>query len=134
MSEIKLSDGTSIPPGQTIKMPSGPMARDRSYYADPQKFDGDRFYRELAKGQEGEQPLGKEYAGIEPGNLTWGNGRFSCPGRWYASVMLKLLLATLLLEYDFELTGNQSVRPQNTIVGARVLPNMKQKISLRKKQ
>ena len=134
MSEIKLSDGTSISPGEVIKMPSGPMAHDESYYANPDKFDGDRFCREISKEQEGERPLGKEYAGIEPGNLTWGYGRFSCPGRWYASVMLKLLLATLLLEYDFELTGNQSVRPPNMIVGARVLPDMKQKISLRKRQ
>ncbi|KAL2039370.1 hypothetical protein N7G274_008038 [Stereocaulon virgatum] len=61
----------------------------------------------MAKEQEGEQPWGNEYAGIEPGNLNWGHGRFSCPGQWYASAMFKSLRTTLLLAYDFELTGNQ---------------------------
>ena len=81
MSEIKISDGTSIPPGQTIKMPSGPMAQDSAYYHDPQKFDGDRFYRKTVQEREGEKRVENEYAGIEPGNLSWGHGRFSCPGR-----------------------------------------------------
>ena len=79
MSEITLSDGTTILLGQTIKIPSSPMARDRFYYDDPEKFDRDRFYRKMAEAQEGEKLSGSEYAEIEPGSLTWGNGRFSCP-------------------------------------------------------
>ena len=134
MSEITLSDGTTLLPGQTVKVPSGPMARDACYYENPETFDGDRFYRTTAEAQGGEKLSGNEYADIEPGNLNWGNGRFSCPGRWYASVMIKLLLATLLLEYDSELTGIQTGRPENMIFDVRVLPDMKQKISLRKKQ
>ena len=79
MSEIKLSDSTSIPPGQTIQMPSGPMARDRFYYDDPKKLDGDHFYRKMAKGQEGEQPSGNEYAGIKPGSLNLGLRKIVMP-------------------------------------------------------
>lgn len=134
MSEVKLSDGTAIPPGYYIKMPSGPMARDEVYYSNPLEFDSERFYRQFTKGQEEDKQTRSEYADIEPGNLTWGNGRFSCPGRWYASVMLKLLLANFLHEYDFELTENKSERPQNMIFDVRVLPNMKQKITFRKKR
>ena len=51
MSEVKLSNGTSIPPGQNIKMPSGPMARDDAYYADAESFDGDRFFRKKVQGE-----------------------------------------------------------------------------------
>lgn len=131
MSEVKLSDGTSIPPGQNIKMPSGPMARDDANYADAKTFDGDRFLRKIV---EGEKQHENEYAGIEPGNLTWGQGRFSCPGRWYASAMNKLLLAKLLFEYEFELTENKSVKPENMIIDVRVLPNMSKEILFRRKQ
>ena len=133
MATIKLSDGTTILPGNTIAMPSGPMAHDQSYYDDPLKFDGFRFYRAATKENEGAQQLENEYAGIEPGNLSWGNGRFSCPGRWYASVMMKLLLATLILEYDFEYPEGQSIRPPNSVMDLHVLPNMKQKIVLKKR-
>ena len=132
MSTIKLSDGTVILPGNTIAMPSGPMAHDQSYYDDPLTFDGYRFYRATAKEHEGAQQSENEYAGIEPGNLSWGNGRFSCPGRWYASAMMKMLLATLLLEYDFEFPEGQTVRPPNFVMDLHVLPDMKQKIILKK--
>ena len=48
--------------------------------------------------------------------------------------MIKLLLATFLLGYDFELTRYKSGRPENMVVDVRVIPEMKQKISLKKKQ
>ena len=48
--------------------------------------------------------------------------------------MNKLLLATLLLQYDFELTTNQSVRPQNMVFDVRVLPDMKKEISFKKRK
>ena len=134
MSTIKLSDGTTILPGNTIAMPSGPMAHDQAYYDDPLKFDGYRFYRATAEGTEGVSQSENEYVGIEPGNLSWGNGRFSCPGRWYASAMMKLLLATLILEYDFGFPEGQSVRPVDVVMDLHVLPNMKQKIILNKRQ
>ncbi|KAF4624315.1 hypothetical protein G7Y89_g13858 [Cudoniella acicularis] len=37
------------------------------------------------------------------GSLTWGLGRIVCPGRFYATVVLKQVLVNMLLEYDFEL-------------------------------
>ncbi len=132
-STVKLSDGTVLLPGDTIAMPSGPMAQDQSYYDNPSIFDGYRFYREKAKGQDEAQKSEIEYAGIEPGNLSWGHGRFSCPGRWYASLMMKFLLASLILEYDFEFSESQSVRPSNFVMDVHVLPDMQQKILVKKR-
>lgn len=133
MSTIKLSDGTILLPGDTITMPSGPMAQDQLYYDDPSTFDGYRFYSEVANGQDDAQKSETKYDGIEPGNLSWGQGRFSCPGRWYASLMIKFLLASLILEYDFEFSESQSVRPSDFVMGTHVLPDMKQKILIKKR-
>lgn len=133
MSTVKLSDGTILLPGDTIAMPSGPMAQDQSYYEDPLTFDGYHFYREAAKEQDEGQKSETKYDGIEPGNLSWGHGRFSCPGRWYASVMIKFLLASLILEYDFEFSESQSVRPSNFVMDVHVLPDMQQKILIKKR-
>jgi len=132
MSTIKLSDGTVILPGDTIAMPSGPMAQDQIYYKDPTKFDGYRFFNATAKGQDATQGLENGYTEIEPGNLSWGNGRFSCPGRWYASLMMKLLLAKFILEYDFEFPQSQTVRPSDFVMDVHVLPDMKQRILIKK--
>ncbi len=133
MSTIKLSDGTVILPGDTIAMPSGPIAQDESYYDDPLNFDGYRFYRKTTGTNDEARKSENEYTGIEPGNLSWGQGRFSCPGRWYASMMMKLLLATLVLEYDFEFAKSHSERPSNFVMDVHVLPNMKHEILPKKR-
>ncbi len=133
MSTIKLSDGTIILPGDTIAMPSGPMAQDQIYYDNPTKFDGFRFLNATAKEQDAPQSMENEYTGIEPGNLTWGNGRFSCPGRWYASLMMKLLLARFILEYDLEFPESQNVQPLDFVMDVHVLPDMKQRILIKKR-
>ncbi|KAI4095181.1 MAG: hypothetical protein LQ339_007341 [Xanthoria mediterranea] len=133
MSNIKLSDGTVIDAGETIAMPSGPMSQDHSYYTDPSKFDGYRFCHVTAEGQGQSPELEKEYTEIEPGNLSWGHGRFSCPGRWYASTVMKLLLATLILEYDFKFPDGQSRRPANYVMDVHVLPDMKQQVLFKKR-
>ena len=129
MSPVKLSDGTIIPCGNTIAMPSGAMARDQLYYNDPLTFDGNRFYR-MAIERDAPQQAESDYTAIEPGNLSWGHGRFSYPGRWYASAMMKLVLATLILEYEFEYPKGQSARPPDFVMDLHVLPDMKQKIVL----
>ncbi|KAK0618573.1 cytochrome P450 [Bombardia bombarda] len=93
MSPISLSDNkTVLPPGATISIPGGPMARDPTFYNDPYRFDPLRFYRR--SGKEGDDttttttdssppppPSQQDYTGIERGNLSWGSGRFTCPGR-----------------------------------------------------
>lgn len=47
--------------------------------------------------------------------------------------MMKLLLATLILEYDFRFPNGQSARPPNFVMDVHVLPDMKQKIILSKR-
>ena len=127
MSEIRLSDGvTVLPAGTTISLAAGPMARDSTYYNDPSRFDGYRF----CKSEEPES----EYTGIEPGNLSWGSGRFTCPGRWYASVMIKMLLATLILEYDIGYPEGQSTRPSSSGSDVGWLPSFQQNIIVRKRE
>lgn len=133
MSGIKLSDGTIIDAGETIAMPSGPMSQDHSYYNDPTKFDGYRFCHAMAEGQDESPQLEKEYMGIEPGNLSWGYGCFSCLGRWYTSSVMKLLLATLILEYYFRFPDGQSTRPANRVMDVHILPNMKQQVLFKKR-
>lgn len=133
MSPIELSDGTTVlSRGASIVIPGGPMSRDSTFYHDPAHFDGLRFYRLNVDGTDSINTQ-QEYTGIEPGNLSWGNGRFTCPGRWYAAVMIKLIVANLLLDYDLSFPPGQTTRPANVKYDTEVHPDFKQKIMLKKR-
>jgi hypothetical protein len=88
------------------------MSRDPTFHEDSKHFNGLRFYR-ADKGDSGSMNTQKDYTGIEPGNLSWGNGRFTCPGRWYVAAMIKLIVAVLLLDYDISFPHGQTKRPPN---------------------
>jgi len=128
-SPITLSNNTILPHGTSITMPGGPMARDPTYYSHPEAFDGLRFFRPDDESTNTQQ----DYTGIEPGNLSWGSGRFTCPGRWYAAVMIKLVLAKLLCEFEIEFPGGQGERPATVRYDTEVHPDMHQKIVLRRR-
>lgn len=108
------------------------MSRDSAYYENPQRFDGLRFYPPEPDDVHSTNTQ-QDYTGIEPGNVSWGNGRFTCPGRWYAAVMIKLVLANLLLEYDISFPSGQTERPANSKYDTEVHPNFEQKIILKKR-
>lgn len=130
ISPVELSDKTVLPRGAKIMIPGGLMARDVEFYDDPRRFDGNRFYRAEEKDDATTQ---QEYTGIEPGNLSWGYGRFTCPGRWYGAAMVKLIVANLLLEYDVSFPPGRTERPPNTKYDTDVHPDFEAKIVLRKR-
>lgn len=77
MSEIQLSDGkTTLPKGTLIAVPGGPMSRDPRFCDRPDQFDGSRFYRSHDHGANDPTNARHEFTGIQPGNVSWGNGRF----------------------------------------------------------
>ncbi|KAI9787989.1 MAG: hypothetical protein M1816_007293 [Peltula sp. TS41687] len=133
-SPVQLSDGHILPIGTTIGMLSGSMARDAEFYSDPLKFDGFRFCRSDSSHNRDAGAPANEFTSIEPGNLSWGYGRFTCPGRWYAGTMIKLLLATILLDYDFQYPEGQTTRPANAYRDVHILPDFTQQILLRKRE
>lgn len=104
------------------------MSRDSTFYDDPWHFDGLRFYKTDEDGDLGSMSTQQEYTGIEPGNLFWGNGRFTCPGRWYAATMIKLIVANLLLGYDISFPPGQTERPANTKYDTEVHPDSSKRL------
>jgi ent-kaurene oxidase len=77
-----LSAGTHIPKGQSISMPAGPMAMDADFYPEPERFDMHRFVAAAQSGGDGDgERREREFAATERGNVHWGSGRFTCPGR-----------------------------------------------------
>lgn len=132
LDQVKLSDGTVLPKGLYINLAAESMSRDPMFYENPNQFDGRRWYHRWVASGKGIQPLEEEFAGIEPGNVAWGNGRLTCPGRWYGSAMIKLILVHMLVNYDFNFPGGQSTRPPNIYSSEAIRPDMEQHICIRK--
>jgi cytochrome P450 len=127
MSPITLSDGFNIPVGTYINMAAESMSRDPAYYQDPDSFNGYRFF----DGTNETKPQ-EEFSGIENGNLAWGSGRLTCPGRWYASAMNKLIIGSLLADYEIKFPGDQKKRPRNLYSNGSIMPDPTQELLIRR--
>ena len=66
-----------------------------------------------------------------PGFLTFGHGRHACPGRFFAIQEIKLLVAHVILNFDFQ---HMDKRPQNTWIGNTQIPPMKAMLTIRKRE
>ncbi|KAM7192056.1 Cytochrome P450 [Naviculisporaceae sp. PSN 640] len=135
-----LHDGTRLPPGSRIAVPTLAIQTDVENYHDPMRFDGWRFarLRDTKQDVAGEAEAKYGAATVSDTYLPFGIGRHSCPGRWYAVLMIKLVFAKLILEYDFKWNLNegviQKVRPASSSLNGMFVPNQEQKVWLRKRQ
>ncbi|KAG6071489.1 hypothetical protein E4U30_007686 [Claviceps sp. LM220 group G6] len=63
-------------------------------------------------------------------HLPFGHGRHACPGRFFVSYEIKMLLAHLLTNYDIKMLGK---RPLTTYVGLNPIPPIGACIEIRKR-
>ena len=63
--------------------------------------------------------------------LPFGHGRHSCPGRFFASQEMKLMLAHIVMNYDVKIDGP---RPKNIEIKGAAFPDAKAKLLVRLRQ
>ena len=63
--------------------------------------------------------------------LAFGAGKHACPGRFFASAEIKMMLAFILMNYDVEPFEK---RPENKVFGSVVVPPMKSTIRVRRRK
>ena len=97
LKDTTLPDGSIIPRGSHIMVDSTGLC-DSAAYPNADQFDARRFLRKREAGDKGSQFVqsGGDYH-------VFGGGRHICPGRFFASNELKLILAHVLLKYDIRL-------------------------------
>ncbi|KAI0179442.1 putative cytochrome P450 [Hypoxylon sp. FL1284] len=123
-----LSDGFTIPKGTTIGVPAQALSMDPDLYPDPEKFDGLRFVKAAEKGVSRDQ-----YAASNHRSMAFGYGRHACPGRFFASNEIKLIMAYLLLNYDFKFPAAGTDRPVSEAAETQLIPNHDATICLRRR-
>jgi cytochrome P450 len=131
MVPFKLSNGVTLPAHTYISMTHQPMMNDPVFFPSPETFDGLRFFKLRQKdGQEAKH----QFAQLQPNMPNWGVGKFACPGRFWASAQIKLVLMVFLLGYDISFPDGQSERPENIMNGENYMVSRAQQIVLKRRE
>ena len=135
---IVLDNGnTKLPLGARLSVSAWGIHHDEEFYPNASMYDAFRFSR-----PQEEVDMSSDVGSKDKENrvsmvsasetyLPFGLGRHSCPGRYFASVLLKLFLAYLAVNYEMKLDGD---RPKLVTIGHFPLPPMKGKLMIRRKQ
>ncbi|KAI1860426.1 hypothetical protein JX265_009825 [Neoarthrinium moseri] len=124
---VTLSDGTYLPPGTHIESAHASILQDRNLYSNPETFDGHRFLNLRS----GATPDPLQYKNKEQYQfvtatkdfMSFGYGRHACPGRFFAGNEIKLILARILVDYDFKMPDGLTERYANLNTGLDSLPD-----------
>lgn len=116
---LRLSTGQIIPKGTLTTILSHSINQSSDLYPKPWQFDPFRFskLREI-KGNE----LKYQHATTGIDNINFGHGIWACPGRFFASAEIKVVLAYFLMHYDLKLKPGE-VKPGQQHWGLAILPN-----------
>ncbi|KAI1113351.1 cytochrome P450 [Nemania sp. NC0429] len=98
-----LSNGLLLKKGQLVTMSGATRSMDPSLFENPREYEGLRFCAENRIKEHRSRP----FSSIDSDILTWGAGRWSCPGRLITDMSAKILLVKLLDEYDFAFIGDK---------------------------
>ncbi|KAF3071576.1 Cytochrome P450 monooxygenase paxP [Trichoderma lentiforme] len=109
-------DGSSLNKGDWACIPQRAMMQDSTRYRDPQTFDGFRFAHYNARHQQHKQSIdipGQKESKFTDATLDWpiwGLGNASCPGRFYASLVAKLILISILEDWECKILDLEAPR------------------------
>ncbi|TKA77302.1 hypothetical protein B0A55_04341 [Friedmanniomyces simplex] len=124
-TDFQFKDGTLIPRGYIV-YGNIPVLHKILSEEDAQ-FDGFRSSRLAEEGGSGKkQP---QFVSTGADYLNFGHGRHACPGRFFASAEVKLILASLILRYDMALIPG--TKPMRLYVGMTKIPETKLKIRMK---
>ncbi|KAJ6026922.1 uncharacterized protein N7446_004475 [Penicillium canescens] len=136
---VTLPNGQRLPQGAWLGVPVPGIHNDERYYHEPEVYAPFRFVpsslqdRNVAKGDD------TNAENCKPAILTmtsdtflpFGYARHSCPGRWFASHHLKLVLAYIVVHYDIQPLQE---RPLNHIWGEHPVPSPNTLIKVRRRK
>ncbi|KAJ6031352.1 cytochrome P450 [Penicillium herquei] len=129
LEDAILSDGVVLPKGAHISMAASSIQNDPEVTPEPEIFDGLRYYK--LRQREGEANL-HQFSSTQDRILHFGHGAHACPGRFFASLEIKVILVRLLMDFEFKLKhGNQ--RPKNLHAHEYSYPHPETEILMRRR-
>ncbi|KAI4289382.1 MAG: hypothetical protein L6R35_001351 [Caloplaca aegaea] len=114
---FRFSDGLLVKAGDWVCLPQQAMLRDERLYPQPACFNPTRFLRR------------QKVQDLWP---VWGLGNATCPGRFYASLAMKLVLMHILQYYNCKLLDRQAPRTHSW--RSSILPRSSSLVLFRKRR
>ncbi|RKL38002.1 hypothetical protein BFJ72_g7462 [Fusarium proliferatum] len=127
---LKTSTGDVLPTGTRMTIMSHFINHDPKVYPDPETFDPFRFSR-LREVPGNETKYQHASTGLD--NINFGHGIWACPGRFFASAQIKVVLAHLLMNYDVKLRKGTG-KPGQIHYGLAILPDAQAEIMFRSRK
>ncbi|TFY69205.1 hypothetical protein EVJ58_g555 [Rhodofomes roseus] len=117
MKDYTFSDGTFVPEGTFVAMASKATHTDETIYPRANEFDPFRF-SEMRENDNNTEEMTSKYGMVTLGtnHVPFGHGKHACPGRFFAAVELKAMLAHLLITYDVR-PEKEGVQPPRSFQG-----------------
>ncbi|KAF8959647.1 cytochrome P450 [Flammula alnicola] len=129
VNDFTFSDGTTVPRGTTVGIAIQTPHTDEKVYENPMKFDGFRFVK-MKERDGAEKKFDMVSTSCE--SLAFGHGRHACPGRYFATCELKLMLAHTVVTYDVKLE-TEGARPADMWVATACIPNPNAEVLFRRR-
>ncbi|KAK6854938.1 hypothetical protein PG995_008470 [Apiospora arundinis] len=137
LDDYILQDGSCIKKNDWVCIPQHAMMCDGSRYSNPHEFDGYRFARANASLRQGNLTADvpdKTASTVTSASLEWpiwGLGNATCPGRFYASLILKLITVSLLQEWECRL--RDTTAPRSMVWRSSIVPRSDTVVLIRKR-
>ncbi|KAK7678985.1 hypothetical protein QCA50_017928 [Cerrena zonata] len=128
LKDFTFSDGTFIPKGCFVSAAEAPTHFDEANYEYADVFNPWRFVDE-----EDTESMKNQMVTTSTEYVTFGHGRFACPGRFFAANELKAMMAYTVLNYDVKME-NEGVIPEPVWYSVKVMPNATAEVMFRRRQ
>jgi ent-kaurene oxidase len=125
-----LEDGTHLPKGAYVCVAAYAIENDPKIFPEPDKFEGLRSFSEQAVSGDSNKHA---FAATETTVLGFGHGKTACPGRFFASLVIKMSIVKLISEYEFEFLPGQG-RPKNWVAHEFLFASPWDKIRMRRRE
>ncbi|KAI0200935.1 cytochrome P450 [Astrocystis sublimbata] len=129
MVPIDLSNGFHIPAGTIVQCNTNILDETPAEWGDANAFDGFRFYKLRSKPEDTNK---FQFASTSYDSMQFGFGNDACPGRFFASNQIKIILAYILLNYEFNFENGVIGRPKNIMFEVNVLADPTIKVLFKK--
>ncbi|KAJ7666786.1 cytochrome P450 [Mycena polygramma] len=122
LREAVISDGIVIPEGSVVALAPKPLHLNPRAYPDPHTFDPFRFSK-LRTGDNTARDIQQSFTNLSNDYIVFGVGKHGCPGRFLAALMIKIIVAELLLNYDLAFPAGASQSPKPFAFNIFTVPN-----------
>ena len=125
----QFADGVTIPRNAHVSMAVNAIQNDPETTPEPGIFDGLRYYN--LRQREGESHL-HQFSTTQEKILNFGHGANSCPGRFFASLEIKIILVRLIMDYEYKFPDGKG-RPENLKAHEFIFPNPEGELLMRRR-